>query len=132
MASLDPLFETPLAHQSTVLFPTASNSNAMSAWQITTQSQTVLQTIDDKALIASGRLVLSKGAGAGNVVSYVDVLDVGPQSWSDGYNVATESIFLGGQTSTGMSDGVNIAVILECVSRKMTQAAAMALALSQQ
>jgi hypothetical protein len=57
-------------------------------------------------------------------------LDVGPQDWTDGYLVAVEQLYLGVQQSFNHLNSVSI--VLECTVETMTQAAAMALALSQQ
>jgi len=110
---------------------TGANQSANCMWQLTTQSQTGIITADNKSVIGSGRIIVVRSAGVG-VASIDDTLDVNPSNWADGYNVATESIFLGASTALLMVDGMNIAIVLECLSRKMTPAAAMALALSQQ
>jgi len=58
-------------------------------------------------------------------------LDIAPQQWTGGYLVAVESIFLGvDQSIAAYIDEVT--VVLECTVETMTQAASMALALSQQ
>jgi hypothetical protein len=59
-----------------------------------------------------------------------DQLDVGPQDFTDGYLIAVEQMYLGvDQRSTVTAQ---VSVVLECTVETMTQAAAMALALSQQ
>jgi len=59
-----------------------------------------------------------------------DHLDVGPQDFTDGYLIAVEQMYLGvDQTVNSVSQ---LSVVLECTVETMTQAAAMALALSQQ
>ena len=52
--------------------------------------------------------------------------------WTNGYLVAVDSIFLGGQASSQWTEDVYISITLECTVETMTQASAMALALSQQ
>jgi len=55
-----------------------------------------------------------------------------PQLWTNGYLVAVDQIFLGGAASTAFDGNVYCSVTMECTVETMTQAAAMALALSQQ
>ena len=57
-------------------------------------------------------------------------MDVGPQHWSDGYLIAVEQMYLG--VDQGIDALSAVSIILECTVETMTQAAAMALALSQQ
>jgi hypothetical protein len=57
-------------------------------------------------------------------------LDVAPQHWTNGYLVGVEQIYLGVDQSY---DHLNrITVVMECTVESLSQAAAMALALSQQ
>ena len=106
----------------------APNSSTSSSFQLTTQSQTALQAISNRSLISSG--TLSIATGAANVEMMDSGLDVGPQDWTDGYLVAVEQLYLGvDQTFDHVSQ---ISIVLECTVETMTQAAAMALALSQQ
>ena len=71
------------------------------------------------------------GDGASNPILVTDTLDIAPQYWEGGYLVAVESIFLGvDQVTANLVDEVSI--VLECNVESMTQAASMALALSQQ
>ena len=51
--------------------------------------------------------------------------------WTNGYLIAVESLYLGAQQASIVND-TDISVILECTVETMTQAAAMALSLSQQ
>jgi len=63
------------------------------------------------------------------------VMDIGPQKWTNGYLIGVDSIYLGGSASTLGWDNAEypyVTVILECVSETLSQSAAMALALSQQ
>ncbi|GAG63467.1 unnamed protein product, partial [marine sediment metagenome] len=55
-----------------------------------------------------------------------------PQLWTNGYLVAVDQIFLGGQASEKWLGDVVVSITMECTVETMTQAAAMALALSQQ
>jgi hypothetical protein len=52
------------------------------------------------------------------------------QEWTNGYLIAVESLYLGCQQGADILSQVSI--ILECTSETMSQAAAMALSLSQQ
>ena len=58
--------------------------------------------------------------------------DNAPQLWTNGYLVAVDTIYLGGEASAGFAEDVYITLVMECTVETMTQAAAMALALSQQ
>ena len=102
------------------------------AWQLTTQSQTNQVFIDDKSLIASGRVDLSNDTGTPNLVSMIaESLDVGPQHWTNGYLVGVEQIYLRGDCDSPLPDST-VAVVMECTVETLSQSAAMALALSQQ
>ncbi len=106
----------------------APTSSTSSSFQLTTQSQTALQAISNRSLISSG--TLSIATSATEVVMMDSGLDVGPQDWTDGYLVAVEQLYLGvDQTFDHVSQ---VSIVLECTVETMTQAAAMALALSQQ
>jgi hypothetical protein len=107
--------------------------NASTSFQLTTQSQSALILASDKSVIASGLVCAANldNAQAGpSIVS--DQFDNLPQLWTNGYLVAVDSIFLGGSSSTNWVDDVYVTVTMECTVETMSQAAAMALALSQQ
>ena len=106
-----------------------ANNADVTAFQLTTQSQTSLQTADDKSLIASGRL-MAFGLAAGESSFVDDSLDISPQHWRNGYLVGVEQIYLGVDQSHDMFTAVSI--VLECTVETLSQNAAMALALSQQ
>lgn len=109
-----------------------ANTNTHFAWQITTQSQTGLVFLDDKSVIASGRLEVINDTPTANLVSSIEKsLDVGPQHFTNGYLVGVEQIYLRGDCDAQMDDS-RIAVILECTVETLSQSGAMALALSQQ
>lgn len=109
-------------------FTGAVNTATTANFQLTTQSQTALVDVTDKSLIASGSMVVCTGAVA--PVSIDEILDMGPQSWRNGYLVGVEQIYLGVDQQY---DHVNqISVVLECTVETLSQSAAMALALSQQ
>lgn len=112
----------------------ALDSSTSSCFQLTTQSQTEMVDISNRSVISSGSLAIATGTmGAGPdgcVTMLNDGLDVSPQDWTDGYLVAVEQLYLGvDQTFNHVN---NVSIVLECTVETMTQAAAMALALSQQ
>ena len=105
-------------------------NGAAAQFQLCTQSQADIVLASDKSVISSGRIVCS---GNGGVPSYVSQdFDNLPQLWTNGYLVAVDSIYLGGAASTGFDGDVYCTVTMECTVETMSQAAAMALALSQQ
>ena len=107
--------------------------NASTTFQLTTQSQTGLILASNKSVIASG---LSCAANLDNAQAGPSIVshdfDNLPQLWTNGYLVAVDEIYLGGSSSTNWFDDVYITVTMECTVETMSQAAAMALALSQQ
>jgi hypothetical protein len=105
------------------------NSQNNSGFQLTTQSQTALVDLDNRSVIASGRLIAC-GDAAGKLDLVDETLDAGPQDYTDGYLIAVEQMYLGVDQSADVIN--NVAILLECTVETMTQAAAMALALSQQ
>ena len=59
-------------------------------------------------------------------------LDNAPQAWTNGYLIGVETMYFGGSASDGWIGDVYCSIVMECTSESLTQAAAMALALSQQ
>jgi hypothetical protein len=106
----------------------APNTSTSSSFQLTTQSQTALVPISNRSLISSG--TLSIATAAVEVVMMDSGLDVGPQDWTDGYLIAVEQLYLG--VAQAFDHVSQVSIVLECTVETMTQAAAMALALSQQ
>ena len=105
---------------------------AAAQFQLCTQSQTDIVFSSNRAVISSGKLY---GWNADGVASYPQVshdTDVLPQMWTNGYLVAVDSIFLGGQASSNWTTDVYMSITLECTVETMSEASAMALALSQQ
>lgn len=102
-------------------------------FQITTQTQPDIVIASNKSVVASG---LVNGIRTKNSVGVADLtsesFDNLPQLWSNGYLIATESIYLGGAASANFNEDVWVTVTLECTVETMSQAAAMALSLSQQ
>jgi len=106
------------------------DSEAAAQFQLLTQSQVNIVLPSNRAIISSGKLAVD---GAGGVATYVSTdYDNLPQLWTNGYLVAVDTIFLGGAASGGFPGNVYCSVTMECTVESMTQAAAMALSLSQQ
>jgi hypothetical protein len=107
-------------------------SDAINKFQLTTQSQTAIVNATDKSLIASG--ALQAGADATGVNQTISqAIDIGPQHWRNGYLVGVEQIYMGVDSSSGLALGLtSCSIVLECTVETLSQAGAMALALSQQ
>lgn len=106
-----------------------NNDNAMTAYQLTTQSQTAMVDATDRSLISSGRLVVGTAAVGNTSVS--DMPDLSPEMFRNGYLVAVEQIYIG-TDSVAQAVVDQVSVVLECTVETLSQSAAMALALSQQ
>ena len=109
------------------------SSSAAAQFQLLTQSQTDIVFSSNRAVISSGKLYARSIPATGN--QYPDVshdTDILPQMWTNGYLVAVDSIFLGGQASSQWTTDVYMSITLECTVETMSEASAMALALSQQ
>lgn len=111
-----------------------ADATAAAQFQLTTQTQTTMITGLDKSMIASGMInAVNQENTAGGIASIVsESFDNAPQLWTNGYLIAVDTIYLGGQASSGFAEDVFITLVMECTVETMTQAAAMALALSQQ
>jgi hypothetical protein len=109
----------------------AMGANAQNelAFQLTTQSQTVMVPLANRSVVSSGALKVSTDAATA-VLLMDDTMNASIQEWTNGYLIAVESLFLGIQQGNAMLSQVSI--ILECTSETMSASAAMALALSQQ
>ena len=104
------------------------------AWQLTTQSNNGLVSLDDRTTIGKGMLWARNPDGSSNPPSQVYSDSHLPQHYSDGFLVAVEDIYLGAQAGVGWAatSNVTFSIVLECEVMTLTQSAAMALALSQQ
>jgi len=110
-----------------------ADKDGAAQFQLTTQSQTGLVLDTNKSVIASGMVNAEETSGADGVAGNVsESFNNLPQLWTNGYLVAVDSMYLSGQASTGFKEDVYCSVICECTGETMSQAAAMALALSQQ
>jgi len=108
--------------------PAAGNTGAV-AFQLTTQSQSAMVDLTNRSVVSSGKLLLA-ATDTDTLALVNDHLDVGPQDFTDGYLIAVEQMYLG--VDQQQSSVTQISIVLECTVETMTQAAAMALALSQQ
>ena len=114
----------------------AVDEAAATQWQLLTQSQNDIVLAEDKAVVASGRVVASSTGSIGGPPFLPSIVnedfDVNPSYWKNGYLVGVEQLYLGGTASTGWAGDQYLTVVLECTVEKLTKGAAMALALSQQ
>lgn len=103
-------------------------------WQLTTQNNTGLVSLDDRTTIAKGNLWARNPDATSHPPSQVYSDSHLPQHYSDGFLVAVEEIYLGSQAGTNWESLSNLTfnIVLECEVMTLTQSAAMALALSQQ
>lgn len=99
-----------------------------------TQSQSTAVMPSDKAVVASGTVIASRAnsSGSGIAARCYDQFDNLPQLWTNGYLIAVDTMYLGGQASELWEGDVYCSITMECTVESMTQAAAMALSLSQQ
>lgn len=110
-----------------------ANDNGAAQFQLLTQSQNGMVLPSNRAIVSTGTLVADNGSAAVSPPTYVSHdLDVAPQHWTNGYLIAVDTMYLGGRADTAFSTDVHISVTMECTVEKMSEAAAMALALSQQ
>lgn len=111
--------------------PILSNSagtHAEACWQLTTQSAGAIRYADDRSVISSG---MCEAAEQTTGQATFEASDINLQEWTNGYLVGVESIHLGGQ-QTGLVSDSRISIVMECSVETLSQAAAMALSLSQQ
>lgn len=107
---------------------TGAGSDCQVAFQLTTTNEQGLLFASDRNIITSGCVSYEM---AGTVTGATDQSDVLPQRWTNGYIVGVDSLFLGIDTR-GMSTDCRVDIVLECTVEKLSQNAAVALALSQQ
>ncbi len=107
---------------------------AAAQFVLTTQSAgTTLPLPSDRSVISSGSILASRTAtGNGLAARNYEEFDNLPQLWTNGYLVAVDQIFIGGQASEFWQGDVFFHIVMECTVETMSQAAAMALSLSQQ
>ena len=111
-----------------------AGTSAEAVWQLTTQDNSGLVSLDDRTTIAKGMIWCHNQDGASAVPSNVYNDSHLPQHYSDGFLVAVEEIYLGSLAGTNWAQTSNLTfnIVLECEVMQLSQSAAMALALSQQ
>jgi len=102
--------------------------------QLTTQTQTAMVSLENKSVIAKASLWARNTDASANPPAETYNDSHSPQDYADSYIVAVETMYLGAVGGTEWTDGSDLtcAVMIECQVETLTQAAAMALALSQQ
>jgi len=111
--------------------PSKDNTNYFAGFQLLTQTQTGLVGFTERALIAAGTLTVGEANGA--ISAMTETNDLMPQDFTNGYLVAVDTIFLGVDQNIASDAGeIKAEIIMECTVETLSQAAAMALALSQQ
>ena len=111
-----------------------ATSASEAIWQLTTQNNSGLVSLDDRTTIAKGMLWARNPDGSSNPPTQVYNDSHLPQHYSDGFLVAVEEIYLGayGGDSWAANSNLTFNIVLECEVMTLTQSAAMSLALSQQ
>ena len=111
-----------------------AETSAEAVWQLTTQNNNTLVSLDDRTTIAKGMLWAHNQDNASAVPAQVYNDSHLPQHYSDGFLVAVEEIYLGAYAGSNWAASSNLTfnIVLECEVMTLTQSAAMALALSQQ
>ena len=107
--------------------------NAAAQFQLTTQTQTDFVLASNKSVVAGGIVNacnLDDAVATASIVS--ESFDNLPQLWTNGYLIAVDTMYLGGSGTTNWNEDAYITITMECTVETMSQAAAMALALSQQ
>ena len=104
------------------------------AWQLTTQDQSSMVLPANRAVVSSGCVWARNADTTANPPATAYEADMLPQEWTNGYLIAVESLQLGSRAGLGWANlsNVTVSIVLECTVETLTQAAAMALALSQQ
>lgn len=104
-------------------------------WNLTT-SQVGTQALwdglylDSNSIVASGRY--SVMVGAADEFFESDTKDMMPQSWTAGYTVASEALYLSGHADETATGGTyEVSIVMECSQIKLGKSEAVNLALSQ-
>lgn len=111
-----------------------ANGECGGFFQITTQSQAGLVPATDRSVISTGQVHSTNAtANINQYTFYSDSLDVAPQHWRNGYLVGVEQLYLLVQSvGNGFTTDPRVEIVMECTVETLSQAAAMALSLSQQ
>ena len=112
----------------------AASDSAACQFQLTTQSQSDTVTAANRAVVATGIVYAVNSFSSDEFPQIYEAMDTLPQLWTNGYLIAVDTLYLGGEASTGWAaaDDMTISIVMECTVETMSTAAAMALALSQQ
>ena len=88
--------------------------------------------LDDNSIVASGRYSVAANLTGGSSFYESQVRDMMPQTWTAGYTVASEALYLSGHASATSAGGAyNLSVVMECSQIKLGKNEAINLALSQ-
>lgn len=104
-------------------------------WNLTTAalgSQAIFDAtyLDDNSVVASGRY--NNLVGAQDEYFEASTKDMMPQSWTAGYTVASEALYLSGSSPETTTDGsYELSIVMECSQIKLGKSEAINLALSQ-
>lgn len=111
-----------------------ANEAGFACWQLTTQSNSGLVSLDDRTTIGKGQIWCKNTDDTSFPPAQVYSDSHLPQHYSDGFLVAVEDIYLGalGSDKWAATSNLTFSIVLECEVMTLTQSAAMALALSQQ
>ena len=110
-----------------------SDAAAAAQFQLLTQTAADIVLASNKSVISSGMINCARvKSGNGVADSTSESFDNLPQLWTNGYLVAVDTIYLGGAATDTFYEAVSVTVTMECTVETMSQASAMALALSQQ
>jgi hypothetical protein len=112
----------------------AANTAAVAQFQLTTQTQSDIVLPGDRSVVAAGKIEAYTPSIASSPLpaSSSNSFDIAPQQYTNGYLVATESLYLGGVANTNFAGNVYCSIVIEATVEKMSSAKAMSLALSQQ
>jgi hypothetical protein len=112
----------------------AASDSAAAQFQLTTQTQADTVLASNKSVIATGIVYAINSFSTDEFPQVYQDMDILPQNWTNGYLVAVEEIYLGGEASAGWVDAedLTISMVMECTVETLSEKAAMALALSQQ
>lgn len=111
-----------------------ANAAGSVTFQVSTQSQSAIQLLNNKSIVTKGVIWARNADSSANPPAQSFSEDVTPQIFTNGYLIATESIYLGASADPAWAATANltVSVMMECTVETMSQASAMALALSQQ
>ena len=110
-----------------------ASSDFAAQFQLTTQTQADIVTPLNKSVVSSGQINGRNSVASAGVAGFTsESFDNAPQLWTNGYLVAVDEMYLGGSASAGFNEDCYITLVMECTVETMSQAAAMALSLSQQ